>query len=328
MGVEIHAQSIVLFAAGSVAVALILCGLLRRHTQSDAATKWLMASNVTLLVVIMGVFLRLVIGVEPSALVVITGAYVGLSFGFFAILSALGRNLPVHLVGAIGMIGFLIHQTTVFLASGYIVLLISTSVLSTVLATYMMVSVWQAGRDYGQRIAILLCLPFGIMLSAFFARIVVLGIWADTSGAMAATLMIVVGMAWAAVVLELAMITLSEMKARLGLKAALVRLEDAEAARTRFLLGISHELRTPLNAILGLSEVMRMQLGGPLPGGYAEHADRIHDSGKDLMELITDLLDHAESYGEDRARVDPDEMNAAIDARLINADATRPGKAA
>jgi len=66
---------------------------------------------------------------------------------------------------------------------------------------------------------------------------------------------------------------------------------QASRAKSEFLASVSHELRTPLNAIIGFSDVMKQRLFGPLPARYAEYADLIHESGRQLLELIGDVLD-------------------------------------
>lgn len=66
----------------------------------------------------------------------------------------------------------------------------------------------------------------------------------------------------------------------------------ANRAKTEFLAVMSHELRTPLNAIIGFSEIMDMQMFGPLGHRkYGEYVTYIHDSGKYLLDLIQDILD-------------------------------------
>lgn len=313
---DFYGQAVVLLTAISVAVALILCGLLRRRTTKHRSTKWLIASNLTLLIVAVGIFLTPFFGGEPGTLVVVAGAYVGLGFGFFALLSALGERLPVWLVAGIGAIGLLMHQVAIYFDSGPNLMLLSTSVLSTVLTVYTMVRIWHAGHPYGQRMALLMCIPSGVILLAFAGRILVLTLWQDLPAEMVATVIIVVGMAWSSVVLELAMITLSELQTSMRMNAALARAEAAERARTRFLLAISHELRTPLNAILGLSDIMRNQLIGPLPEGYHEGVNTIHQNGTELMDLISDLLEHAEASADEDLLIRPEQIAAAIDERL------------
>jgi signal transduction histidine kinase len=70
--------------------------------------------------------------------------------------------------------------------------------------------------------------------------------------------------------------------------------EAANTAKSSFLAGMSHELRTPLNAILEFSEVMSMQLLGPLGGPtYSEYATHIQKFGKHLLAIINEVLEMA-----------------------------------
>jgi two-component system, cell cycle sensor histidine kinase PleC len=55
---------------------------------------------------------------------------------------------------------------------------------------------------------------------------------------------------------------------------------------------MSHELPTPLTAILGLSEIMKDEVFGPLANPqYRDYAVDIHNSVSDLIRVITDILD-------------------------------------
>lgn len=68
--------------------------------------------------------------------------------------------------------------------------------------------------------------------------------------------------------------------------------EFANRSKTNFLMGMSHELRTPLNSILGYSEMISMQVLGPLRNKrYRSYADNILVSGQHLLHLIDDLID-------------------------------------
>ena len=64
--------------------------------------------------------------------------------------------------------------------------------------------------------------------------------------------------------------------------------------KSAFLANMSHELRTPLNGILGFSEVMLHKVFGPIDNAkYEDYIRSIHHSGKHLLGLINDLLDHS-----------------------------------
>ena len=68
--------------------------------------------------------------------------------------------------------------------------------------------------------------------------------------------------------------------------------EQASIAKSRFLANMSHELRTPLNAIIGFSEMIEAQMLGRIENSkYVEYAASIRDSGKHLLDLISDILD-------------------------------------
>ena len=80
---------------------------------------------------------------------------------------------------------------------------------------------------------------------------------------------------------------------RLLLTEAVARAESASRAKSEFLASMSHELRTPLNAILGFSEIMKLNMMGPLPPAYRDYVDDIHVSGQHLLRIVNDVLDLA-----------------------------------
>ncbi|ABU59649.1 histidine kinase [Roseiflexus castenholzii DSM 13941] len=70
-------------------------------------------------------------------------------------------------------------------------------------------------------------------------------------------------------------------------------LRRANRLKDEFLAGISHEVRTPLSAILGLAELLRAKIVGPLNDEQVEMLSRIEASGRHLLAVINDLLDLA-----------------------------------
>jgi signal transduction histidine kinase/ActR/RegA family two-component response regulator len=77
--------------------------------------------------------------------------------------------------------------------------------------------------------------------------------------------------------------------------AALAR-TNAELVRTarvrdEFLAAMSHELRTPLNAVLGLAEMLLEGIHGELNAEQAHSVQTIEESGRHLLELISDILE-------------------------------------
>jgi signal transduction histidine kinase len=78
------------------------------------------------------------------------------------------------------------------------------------------------------------------------------------------------------------------------LRETLFKVETASRAKSEFLANMSHELRTPLTAIIGFSEILKLELFGPLGvPRYRGYAADIHASGTHLLDLVTDILDMA-----------------------------------
>ena len=113
--------------------------------------------------------------------------------------------------------------------------------------------------------------------------------------------------------------------ARIQAEDARGRAEANARSRSRFLANMSHELRTPLNGIMGFSDVMRERIFGPLPDKYAEYAELIHESGRHLLDLISDVLDmskiEADRYEMSREVFDArDAVSAALRLMRLQAD--------
>ncbi len=84
----------------------------------------------------------------------------------------------------------------------------------------------------------------------------------------------------------------AQLRAESALREAKEEAEYANMAKSRFLANVSHELRTPLNAVIGFAEMIESCLYGPLGDErYGDYARDIQDSGRHLLQLITDLLD-------------------------------------
>ena len=74
------------------------------------------------------------------------------------------------------------------------------------------------------------------------------------------------------------------------------RLAEAEAAsraRSEFLAAMSHELRTPINATLGYTELMEMEVAGPVTPRQRDYLGRVRRTQQHLLGIITDLLNYS-----------------------------------
>jgi len=67
--------------------------------------------------------------------------------------------------------------------------------------------------------------------------------------------------------------------------------ETANRAKNNFIMNMSHELRTPLNSVIGFSDLLMEGAFGPLNTRQSKYVNNILISGKNLMEIIDNLLD-------------------------------------
>ena len=72
-----------------------------------------------------------------------------------------------------------------------------------------------------------------------------------------------------------------------------VQLNEASKLKTNFLSTMSHELRTPLNSVIALSGILSRKLAHKIPEEEYSYLEVVERNGKNLLELINDILDIA-----------------------------------
>ncbi|HWE36142.1 MAG TPA: response regulator [Isosphaeraceae bacterium] len=93
-------------------------------------------------------------------------------------------------------------------------------------------------------------------------------------------------------------------------------LRSASQLKSEFLANMSHELRTPLTIILGFTSTVLRGAQGELNPQQKESLKRVHDNGRQLLNLINDILDlskiEAGQMELDAAEADPRGLIASV----------------
>ena len=75
------------------------------------------------------------------------------------------------------------------------------------------------------------------------------------------------------------------------LAVARKKAEEATRLKSEFMATMSHELRTPLNAVIGYGQILLAGMAGELTDKQRKFSERILLNGRNLLELINDILD-------------------------------------
>jgi PAS domain S-box-containing protein len=69
--------------------------------------------------------------------------------------------------------------------------------------------------------------------------------------------------------------------------------QAANIAKSEFLATMSHELRTPLNAMIGYTDLLLMELSGPLTSRQREYLQRVKSSALHQVQLVEGILGYS-----------------------------------
>ena len=78
---------------------------------------------------------------------------------------------------------------------------------------------------------------------------------------------------------------------------ARARAEEASKAKSQFLATMSHEIRTPLNAVMGYTDLLDLEIAGPLTEPQHRHLEHIRASSMHLLGIIDEVLDFSRLDG-------------------------------
>lgn len=75
------------------------------------------------------------------------------------------------------------------------------------------------------------------------------------------------------------------------LRSMSAQLMQASHLKYEFIVNMSHALRTPLNVVIGFSEMLQDRLVGELNEKQGKYVGNIHESGRELQQLISSIVD-------------------------------------
>ncbi len=101
-------------------------------------------------------------------------------------------------------------------------------------------------------------------------------------------------------------------------------LKLAERSKSDFMANISHEIRTPVNTVCGMSEMI---LREEIPENVRENTFNIQTAGRNLLSLISDVLDFSElEYGKMNLVEEPYNLTSTINDVINMAIAQKGSK--
>jgi signal transduction histidine kinase len=70
-------------------------------------------------------------------------------------------------------------------------------------------------------------------------------------------------------------------------------MEQADLMKSEFIADVSREIRTPLNTVIGFADMLSQEYFGELNPRQSEYAQSISDTGRNMMSVVSDVLDLA-----------------------------------
>lgn len=291
MNPEIEIRIVVAIAAVLVLSSLLLCLSALRHDALRGAGQgfaWLFATNLAFLTATVGVLAHTVLPFWASAALAISGAHLGIVFGYFAVRAGLGASTRFRWYFGFAIL-VISGQTALAIGLDDIdVLLLSSSAINGTLSLHVAWRIWPLARRLGAEVAALASLPFAAIGAAYLTRLPLLALEVSAATMTVATLIITFLLAFSALQWAFALIAFRAAQLNEKLDAERIHAEEATRLKSSFLANMSHELRTPLNGVLGMAQALQCLVRGDEQKRMVE---TIRTSGEGLMAILDDILD-------------------------------------
>jgi len=291
MNTEVEIRIVVAIAAVLLLSSILLCvSSLRRDAERSERLgfAWLFMTNLAFLTGAFGLLSHPYFSFWVSAALAISGAHLGIVFGYFAVLAGLGAPTASRWYFGAALLA-VFGQAVLGLGLNQIgILLLTSSVINGLLALHVARRIWPLARHFGPEIAALASVPFAAIGTAYLIRLPLLA-WGGSATVMTvATLVITFLLAFSALQWAFALIAFRAAQLNRKLEAERVRAEEANRLKSRFLANMSHELRTPLNGVLGMAQALQELVYGQEQRRMVE---TIRTSGEGLLAILDDILD-------------------------------------
>jgi len=291
MNPEVEIRIVVAIAAVLVLGSLALClFVLRQDAQRGErfGFAWLFMTNLAFLIATLGLMGHTVLPFWISSALVISGAHLGIVFGYFAVRAGLGHRTSMRRYFTFAALAITGQALLAMALADVGLLLLSSSLINGVLTLHMARRIWPLARAFGPEIAALASLPFSVIGGAYLFRLPLMGFGGSAATLTVATLVITFLLAFSALQWAFALIAFRAARLNARLEAERLRAEESNRLKSRFLANMSHELRTPLNGVLGMAQVLQDQVRDV---EQARMVETIRSSGEGLMTILNDILD-------------------------------------